>query len=183
MKLNGKEVLRPTLVLFLICLLTTLALAGTNLLTKNRIAQQEILAEEESRQVVLPQAEVFEETDGYVIGKTDSGETAGYIFVTEAKGYGGTIKVMTGISSNGTVTGVKILSHGETVGLGANVEKDSFLSQYNQALPQSGFSVIKGATAGDGQISAVTGATISSNAVTKAVNEALTQYSAISGGE
>ena len=56
MKLNGKEVLRPTLVLFLICLLTTLALAGTNLLTKNRIAQQELLAEEESRQVVLPQA-------------------------------------------------------------------------------------------------------------------------------
>ena len=183
MKLNAQEIFRPTFVLFLICLLTTLALAGTNLLTRNRIAQQELLAEEASRQVVLPQAKAFEEADGYVIGKTDSGETAGYIFVTETKGYGGTIKVMTGISSNGTVTGVTILSHGETVGLGANVEKESFLSQYNQTLPKSGFSVVKGATAGDGQISAVTGATISSNAVTKAVNEALAQYSAISGGE
>jgi len=182
-KLNAKEILKPTLVLFLICLLTTLALAGTNLLTKDQIAHQEQLAEEASRQVVLPQAKTFKEADGYYIGKTDGGEPAGYIFVTEAKGYGGTIKVMTGISASGSVTGVTILSHSETVGLGANVEKEPFRVQYNQAVPSDGFTVLKSTAAGEGQISAVTGATISSNAVTKAVNEAVTLYQEIQGGE
>ena len=194
MKLNAKEILRPARVLFLICLITTLALAGTNLLTRDRIAEQARLEEEASRQVVLPQAaafeavtdlpadEAFDGMDSYYIGTTESGDAAGYIFVTTAKGYGGDIRVMTGISTSGAVTGVTILSHSETVGLGANIETDGFRSQYNQAIPDGGFTVVKSSAAGEGQISAVTGATVSSNAVTAAVNEAVSLYQAIQGG-
>lgn len=90
-----KEVLKPALILCVICLLATAALAGTNMLTADTIAQQKVITEQESRKQVLPDADSFEETDGYAIGKTGS-DVAGYVFVTSAKGYGGDVQVMTG---------------------------------------------------------------------------------------
>ena len=56
----------------------------------------------------------------------------GYVFETEASGYGGKVKVMTGIDAEGAITGVVILSHDETPGLGANAEKPDFLNQFLQ---------------------------------------------------
>ena len=69
---------------------------------------------------ILPSATDFEELpleDGstYYQGASD-GTTAGYVFTTESKGYGGTIQVLTGIDNDGNVTGVAILSHNETPG-------------------------------------------------------------------
>ena len=180
MKLNAKDVLIPTVALFIICLVVTALLAGTNLLTADTIAQQEIAAAEASRKVVLSTAESFEEMDDgetqYYIGKDGAGAVAGYVFTTTAKGYGGDVSVMTGIDTEGKIGGVVILSHNETPGLGANAEKDSFRDQYKQTAPESGFSLIKSGSAADGQISAMTGATITSNAVTNAVNEAVALY-------
>lgn len=122
MKLNAKDVLIPTLVLFLVSLLVTAALAGANLLTAEKIAEQELLAAEASRQVVLPAANSFEERAGkepYYIGKNAGGETVGYVFTTSSpSGYGGAISVMTGIQTDGQISGVVILSHNETPGLG-----------------------------------------------------------------
>ncbi len=65
----------------------------------------------------------------------------GYVFETEASGYGGKVKVMTGIDAEGAITGVVILSHDETPGLGANAEKPDFLNQFLQQSP--GWKVIK----------------------------------------
>mgnify|MGYP004554097749 CR=1 FL=1 len=96
MKITAKDILKPALILFVICLVVTALLAGTNLLTKDKIAEQSALEAEQSRKVVLSDADSFEEADGYYIGKANN-ETVGYVFQTEAKGYGGAVKVMTGI--------------------------------------------------------------------------------------
>lgn len=175
-----KEVLKPALILCVICLLATAALAGTNLLTADTIAQQKVITEQESRKQVLPDADSFEEADGYAIGKTGS-DIAGYVFVTSSKGYGGDVQVMTGISTDGQITGVVILEQDETPGLGANAEKESFRDQFKQAAPENGFTVTK-STAGEGEISAMTGATITTTAVTNAVNDAIAQYNEIKEG-
>ena len=92
MKITAKDILKPALILFVICLVVTALLAGTNLLTKDKIAEQSALEAEQSRKVVLSDADSFEEADGYYIGKANN-ETVGYVFQTEAKGYGGAVKV------------------------------------------------------------------------------------------
>ena len=176
-----KEIIKPSLILFIICLLTTVALAGTNLLTEQKIKQQEEENARKTQAQVLPTANVFEEKEDYVEGKNENGEAVGYVFTTSAKGYGGEISVMTGVSSDGKITGVAILSHGETPGLGANAAKEEFTKQYIGNDAENGVSVTKNAPK-EGEIVAVTSATISSKAVTSAVNEALESYEKIKGG-
>lgn len=176
--MNIKEVLKPTAILFVICVVVSAALAGTNLLTRDRIAQAQAQKAEESRMIVLPGAESFEERDGHYAGLDGGGNTVGYVFETEGKGYGGSVNVMTGISAEGSITGVVILSHGETPGLGANAEKESFREQYKQPVADlaNGISVVKFQAPKEGEIQAMTGATITSTAVTNAVNSAIEQY-------
>lgn len=181
MKLDAKSILKPALTLFIICLVVTALLAGTNLLTKDKIAEQAEITAQESRKIVLSDAESFEENDGFYTG-LKGGEVVGYVFETEAKGYGGTVKVMTGISAEGSITGVVILEHDETPGLGANAEKTSFTEQYKQAVPEGGVELVKNKEAGEGQVEALTGATITSRAVTSAVNAAIEQYNTVKGG-
>lgn len=181
MKITAKDILKPALILFVICLVVTALLAGTNLLTKDKIAEQSALEAEQSRKVVLSDADSFEEADGYYIGKANN-ETVGYVFQTEAKGYGGAVKVMTGISADGQITGVVILEHSETPGLGANAEKASFTDQFKQAAPENGITLVKNKAPSDGEIEAMTGASITSRAVTNAVNEAITKYNTVREG-
>ncbi len=181
MKLQASAVVKPAFTLFVICLVVTALLAGTNLLTKDQIAKQAQITAEESRRVVLSEAESFEKSDGCYIG-TSGGETVGYVFETEAKGYGGTVQVMTGIDMQGSITGVVILSHSETPGLGANAERASFTDQYKQTVPENGITLVKNKAPAAGEVEALTGATITSRAVTDAVNAAITQYNAMKGG-
>lgn len=181
MKLDAKNVLIPSLILFVICVFVTAALAGTNLLTKDKIAQQQAAKSEESRKIVLGDADSFEagEDGSYYIG-LQNGSPVGYVFETESKGYGGTVQVMTGVSSQGEITGVVVLSHAETPGLGANAEKEDFRAQYQQAVPEDGsIDVVKYQVPAQGEIEAMTGATITSRAVTDAVNAAVEQYNAV----
>lgn len=179
-----KEIAKPALILFLICLITTACLAGTNLLTKNTIEKHKEESIQQSRRLVLPTAEAFEKSeksDICYVGKKGSA-VAGYVLTTKAASYGGTLEIMTGIDTDGKVTGVTILSISDTPGLGMNAQKESFRDQFKKKAPENGFEVVKG-NASDGQISAMTGATITSKAVTSAVNEAVTEYQKIKGGE
>lgn len=186
MKLNAKEILKPTFVLFVICVLVSAALAGTNLLTEDKIAEQQEKKSEESRKIVLSVAESFTEqttADGtvYHVG-TANGETVGFVFETSSKGYGGDVSVMTGITADGEISGVVILSHSETPGLGANAEREEFRNQYEQPVPQGELEVVKYQTPAQGQVEAMTGATITSKAVTSAVNSAVELYREVKGG-
>ena len=89
---------------------------------------------------------------------------------------------MTGINTEGQITCVTIIYFDETPGLGMNAQNASFTDMYKQTVPEGGFNVIKSGTAGDGNIVALTGATITSQAVTDAVNSAIDQYNEIKGG-
>ena len=117
---------------------------------------------------ILPGSTTFtwEEYDGEdtSIQAVYKGET-GFVIQTSAYGYAGNIVMMVGVSNEGTVTGLVVRDLSETYGLGANALTDTaYLSQYLE-------------TAGDAEIGnnidAITGATVTSKAVTRAVNSAV----------
>ncbi len=83
---------------------------------------------------------------------------------------------MVGLSSAGKVTGIKILSHTETPGLGANAPLPKFSDQYKNKPIKEKLEVVKVAPSKDNQIQAITGATITSKAVTLGVNDAVDFY-------
>jgi len=99
---------------------------------------------------------------------------AGYCVEVTADGFGGPMKLMVGVSAQGSVTGVAILSHSETPGMGAGVEDASFLESF---LDLSGTVRIG---SGSNAVEAVSGATESSQAVAQGVNQALAAVAAYS---
>ena len=161
---------KPTLILTAICTIVTMLLALTNMLTVDKIADNAAQKAAESRKKVLAAADYkMLDKEGNVYGAYDeNGEKIGVVITTVSSGYGGKIEVMTGIKSNGEVSGVNILSMEETPGLGAKGKEDSFLKQY-KGFDSPGLAVSKDG----GQINALSGATITSRAITKAVNEAI----------
>lgn len=185
-KSNYEDIFKPVAVLLAICIIIPLALSLTNRITADKIAGLE-KENEESTMRSLISAETFKEAVleaengeeiAYYIAE-NGGLPSGYIFITSTKGYGGDVSVMTAVNTDGTVKAAAILSAAdETPGLGQNVTKEAFYSQY--AGKKSGISVVKnGAVEQNNEINAVTGATISSKAVTAAVNEALEQYAGL----
>ena len=178
-KLNFERI-TPTAVLTIICVVVTLALSSTNLLTAGKI---EALAIETQNKAM---AKLIEADEYHELPATTSfgditynaairdGDTIGCIFVTEANGYGGVVSVMTAVDMEGKVIAVEILAAAdETPGLGQNVTKEYFYTRFNG---MSGDIVVqKAGTAKkeNNEIDAVTGATISSEAVKTAVNQAL----------
>ena len=185
-----KNIAKPTIVLTVICLVISAALAVTHAVTLDTIAQRTAEDTLKAQLVVLPAAQSFENktiatADGeftYAEGYDANGAVVGYVFQTNSAGYGGDIAVMTGIDTQNSVTGVTLLSNSETPGLGKKAENEDFTNQYKQSMPESGFQVVKGNNAGEGEIDAITGATITSNAVTDAVNQAITLYQQIQKG-
>lgn len=191
MKGNAKEILKPTLILVIICLVVTAGLAFTNAATKSAIAAQAENDAKQSRLMALPGADAFKKTDAKAVSDkvvdcyagSKGGQTIGWVITTKSNSYGGDIQVMTGISKAGKITGVELVTTSDTPGLGLNAKKDTFRAQYQQKVPEKGFEVVKGGGAKEGQINALTGATITSKAVTSAVNEAVKQYEQVKGGE
>lgn len=110
-----------------------------------------------------------------------SGNTAGYVInVTSHEGYGGDISISVGICNDGTVLGVEILSISETAGLGMKAKEDTFRNQFaGKNVAQ--FSYTKQEITSDFEIEALSGATITTNAVTNAVNGALCIFEKIGG--
>ena len=112
--------------------------------------------------------------------KDSSGKVVGVCTIIETKGYDSGLKSAVGVDSEGKVTGVEIISHKETPGLGANAEKEEFRSQY---VGKPGkISVVK-SNADKNEINAISGATMTSNGVTRSVNGALEIAKKIIGGE
>lgn len=187
-KFDFKEVIVPAVSLFLICLVATALLAVTNRVTAPKIEQLAAETENETKKEVLKQANSFSQAKTvtldskvytYYEGLDSSGKLIGYVFSTSAKGYGGDISVMTGIDGEGVIKGVSILSISETAGLGMNAKNEDFLNQYNEK--SGALSVIKNGAAKYNEIQALTGATITSNAMTTAVNLAQSLYQKVGG--
>ncbi len=184
-KINFKDVFVPTISLFIICLLMTAALAFTNSITAGKIAENEALSQQESMTIVCPEAVSFEEISDTVFKGLDTeGNTVGYAISTVANGYGGQVKVMTGIKDGEIINIDVYYNDDETPGLGKNTSNESFTSRFIGLLSSETIVVDKDYS-GEGQkVDAVTSSTISSRAVIAAVNEATEIYNTqIAGGE
>ena len=161
-------------------------MALRNVITSEKIALNAVETEKASRMVVLPEGKQYGEVTvldngiTYCEGTDDSGNKVGYVFTAGAKGYGGTVSVMVGLDCDGVITGIEILSHSETPGLGANSTKPEFKERF---VGKSGELTVN-KNSNDGQnIQAITAATITSKAVTNAVNSVIAEFENIKGGE
>ncbi|MCI6496904.1 MAG: RnfABCDGE type electron transport complex subunit G [Anaeromassilibacillus sp.] len=187
-----KEILIPTVSLFVICLCVTALLAVTNAVTKDAIAYQQERSAAESRQAVCPDAVDFEKVEYDVQGVEcykaldESGNLIGYAISSASRGYGGDVKVMTGINAeNGSVIAINVYDNsGETPGLGINTSGEKFTSQFAGLSSGTGVTVDKDAGKNPDSVAvdSVTGATISSRAVVDAVNQAFDAYNAVKEG-
>ena len=186
----NKETITTSLKLLVITAIAALCLALVNKVTAPVIAQNQIKTMEAAQKEVLPDADTFKVLDfsnedleytknvgtyveGFYAGLKEE-KNVGYVVTAVSKqGYGGDIKVMVGINSDLTVNKVKITETKETAGLGLNASKPQFIDQY---IGRSEFlNVIKNSppTTEGTDIAAISSATVTSKAVTNAVNTAI----------
>ncbi|HTY44595.1 MAG TPA: RnfABCDGE type electron transport complex subunit G [Patescibacteria group bacterium] len=158
-----RQMARYGFILMVICVVASGLLAAVNALTKEKIVAQARAEEEDSLREVLPGALRFEAVNSadqllYYKGYDKQGRLVGVAFKASGKGYSSQIETMAGMSLNGVITAIKVVSHNETPGLGSRVAEPEFAALFaNRNVGQLG------------QVQAITGATISSRAVINAV--------------
>ena len=174
-----KEIVIPALSLFIICIVVTALLGLTTAVTAPKIEELAVETQEAAKKEVLADAASFGDAEQtqlsgttytYYKGLAADGSVMGYVVETVSKGYGGDISLMVGVGVDGTVQGVSILSINETAGLGMNAENPEFLEQF---LGKSGTIGVPKNGSSDTEIQALTGATITSEAMAGGVNQAL----------
>ncbi len=178
-----KDILKLGITLFGICAVAALVLGVTNNITAPVIQERNIQASNESRKIVLPNADEFKQLEGInsdvvleAYEGIKDGKVIGYTIKTSSKGYGGSIESMVGISKDGKITGVEIGNHSETPGLGSKATEPTYKNQYLDKDTSNALLVVKGSANNDNEISAISGATITSNGVTSGVNAAMKIY-------
>jgi len=193
-----KDLIKPSLILFLVCAIMTGALAYVNGVTKPIIEENDKKTEQESLEMVFPDSDSFlepvkaDELKQQGLDVSDrivklyeaqkEGKTQGYVVEVSSKGYGGAIKIFVGVDMESNITGVMLASHNETPGLGSKAADKAFTQQYLGQIPEKAFSVVKGVADEDHEIQAVSGATISSRAVTQGVADAVILIRSLLGG-
>lgn len=197
-----KKILKDAFALLMITLVAGILLGFVYSITKEPIAQQEQLTKERSCQEVFADAATFEndtedleaataamKAAGYevqtlseiLVAKDASGSTLGYVLsLVDPEGYGGDISFMMGIRLDGTLNGISILSIGETAGLGMNADTDAFKSQFANKKVEK-FTFTKTGSTSDSEIDALSGATITTTAMTNGVNAGLAAFSSLGG--
>jgi len=189
--------IKDAIILFAITLISGLILGFIYDITKAPIAAAAKAAKNEAYAVVFPEAKDFEandaetskiaETADEILGKgfghvnidavvdakDESGNNVGRVITATSKdGYNGTVQLSVGVKSDGTVVGITFLTLAETPGLGMRAGEKNFYSQFANKNTKE-FKLVKGSAGGDNEISAISGSTITSSAVTNAVNAAL----------
>lgn len=196
-----KEMMKNTGILLAITVIAGLLLGVVYQVTKDPIAAQEALAKQEACQEVFADAASFamigveavdesawssegygqEHIDEVMEAKDGSGELLGYVItVTTKEGYGGDIRFSIGVRLDGTLNGMSILSISETAGLGMQAE-DVLKPQFAEKQAEK-FVYTKNGAASEEQIDAISGATITTNAVTNGVNAGLYYFQTVLGG-
>lgn len=166
-----ESILKLGIVLLVICALVTLALAAVNYITEPKIAAITEKQANEAKAEVLLSAENFEPLTDKVYRGMKDGKTVGYAVNTNPSGFGGEINMMVGLDEAFQVTGVKIVSFSETPGLGSKASEPKFLDQFKGK--GADVTVVKSGAKNSNEVVAVSGATISSKAVTSGVTEAI----------
>lgn len=171
---SWNKIIKPIVVLSVMCVVVTGALALTNGVTAPVIKAATAAAQEKARTELLPDATGFTQVEGEYEGVSaiytaDNG--VGTVITCAAKGYGGSITVMVAFA-DGTIKQIKVTEQAETQGLGSKIVSEAGFRDSFAGLPAQPFTV--------SDIDTITGATISSKAVTTAVNYAVAAYAAIS---
>lgn len=170
------------LMLFLITFITALLLGFVNQVTAPQIEKNNEATRAAAMAEIIPDAEFVEAEPSEVPAPDKNtpaiqniyeaqkdGETVGYCMEVLPSGFGGTLTVVVGINLDGTVAGAKVTSHAETPGLGAKAQSDpTWIVQFAGQAADGSLAVTKDG----GTINSITGATITSRAVTLAVNTA-----------
>ena len=183
-------ILKDAFALFLITLIAGALLGLVNQITKEPIAASELKAKQEAYQIVFPESKEFVEEETLtkatesttmegteiaevLVVKNDSGEVTGYVMSLVAKeGYGGDISFTIGVGIDGVMTGMSVLSHSETAGLGANCTTEEFQQQF-VGLKGTEIAYSKTGKSAENEIDAISGATITTKAITNAINAGL----------
>ena len=178
-KNNVKQILRLSLILIIITGITALLLAGVNALTADRIAENERIATEQSLASIFGEAKYTDITpsdtsgigpDVKTIYETDSGD---FGVLVSPQGFKQEIQMAVGISANGEIIGVSIISSQETSGIGSKAANDEYVKRYEG---------LSGELTLGTDVDGVSGATISSKAILKGINEALAiDFQAVKG--
>jgi electron transport complex protein RnfG len=178
-------IIKPAVSLFVAAAITVAALSFVYNKTYDAIEKQKNKAQEEAMKELLPKANGFNEIEMektgsinaayegyYSANNLEKREIIGYILKLSPSGYSGEIDFLAGVSvEEKKITGIRILRHSETPGLGALAVKEAFYGQFaGHAL--SPLRVTKSSPGSD-EIQAITSATITSRAITNAVNEAI----------
>ncbi len=175
---SWNKIFKPIVVLCAICIVITGALAATNAATAPVILEATIKAQNEARNELLPEAEgTFSKVDGVKVDNVSDVYAAdngtGWVITSNAKGYGGTITVMSAFSPDGKIKQIKITEAAETPGFGSNVtDNKSYWERY------AGLDGTKQLVLGQ-DVDGWSGATISSKALLRAMNSAIEAYNAI----
>lgn len=201
------KIIKDALALTLITLVAGVVLGGVYEITKDPIAKQEAQAKAEAYEQVFTDAAAFEavemddtltktirdqlDQEGYkaqsieevMRAEDQSGETLGYAFtVVTSEGYGGDIQFSMGVQNDGTLNGISILSIGETAGLGMNADTPAFKDQFVGKQVEKLQYTKNGATQDD-EINAISGATVTTNAMTNGINAGLCAFRVMEGGD
>ena len=171
---NFETLVKPVIVLVVICLITSTMLAVTNNATAPIIAAQEEAAAQEAYQAVLPEADSFtdltsEVSTENIVAVVKANNGAGYCVKATGKGYGGAVPVVIGFDNDGNILGVQFLQNSESAGFGMRLWDSSGDGAVfaDELVGKSGSVTLKQ----DG-VNGLTGATISSKAVISATNSA-----------
>ncbi len=173
------------IVLGAITLVCALCLGFVNQLTAPQIELNAIATRDTAMAALIPGASFDElEVGAYdgtvpitgVYKATVDGADAGYCVQVEPSGFAGGVTCIVGINADGTVAGMKVTSHAETPGLGAKAATDSaWIGQFVGMAADGSLAVTKDG----GAVDSITGATITSRAVTNGINAAATYVAAL----
>ncbi len=198
------KIVKNTIILAAITIVAGCLLGLVYEITKAPIAQAQENAKQDAYRTVLADAAEFAAYDAFdaseasdvlleagyesdditevAAAKDASGNDMGYVItVTSHEGYGGDIQISVGILSDGTVKGIEMLSISETAGLGMKATEADFKDQFKDKQVEK-FTYTKSGEDGDDKIDALSGATITTNAVTNAVDSALVYFQNVLGG-
>lgn len=177
------DIVKPIVVLVVICLVASAALAGVNQVTAPIIAEQQQAAANEAYLVVLPDADGFEEITDFqtsnvqTVMKATNG--AGWVIKASAKGYGGDVPVVVGFDAEGAIVGIQFLDNAESPGYGQKLVDGS---AEGVAFVQQFVGMAEAPVVGT-NIDAISGATVSSKAAASAVTTAINCFNEVALGQ
>ena len=203
-----KSIIKDALILCVITLVAGFGLGAVHEITLEPIAKANYNIQQNAYKTVFENAAEFKDLPGFssadaskiaaAAGFADDtiegcvqavgsdGKLLGYVIsATDPNSYGGDVTLSLGVQLDGTVNGYSITTINDTAGLGMKAKEDSFSSQYKNKKVEK-FTVTKTGATSEDQIDAISGATISSNAVTNAVNAGLAYFKDLvnqTGGE